>query len=204
VEAVGIYGGTFDPIHYGHLAIAEEVRWALGLAHLFVVPAAQQPLKSAVQGAGPQQRLTMVRLACADNPTMTVSDMEIERPPPSYTVDTLRAFRSILGPQVTLFFVLGADALEHLGQWREKEALLDLARLAVVQRPGTTLDLAGLEQDVPGISRHVTLIDGPKLDISGTEIRRRLAANMPVRYQIPEAVHEYIALHGLYRKDSNE
>jgi nicotinate-nucleotide adenylyltransferase len=198
VERVGIYGGTFDPIHYGHLAIAEEARWVLGLARLFVVPAQRQPLKTAAQGATAEQRLEMVRLACADNPYLVPSDVELLRPPPSYTVDTLRTFRQMVGPAVELFFVLGADALEHIGRWREVESLLALARLAVVERPGVSLDLAQLEATVAGISSRTVVIKGPLLDISGTEIRRRLAHHLPVRYQLPEAVREYIVANQLY------
>jgi nicotinate-nucleotide adenylyltransferase len=204
MERVGIYGGTFDPIHNGHLAIAEEACWALGLARLYVVPAARQPLKNGPQGASPEQRLAMAQLACADNPRLVVSDLELRRPPPSYTVDTLRSFRELLGSAVELYFILGADALASLSRWHRAHEIIDLARLAALTRPGVTLDLEQLEREIPGMMARTTLIEGPLLDISGTDLRRRLAEGRPVRYQLPEAVREYVQAHGLYSENNDD
>jgi nicotinate-nucleotide adenylyltransferase len=198
-ERVGVYGGTFDPVHIGHLAIAEEARWALGLSRVYVVPAAQQPLKANSHDASPAQRLAMVRLACADNPGLAPSDIELHRPPPSYTVDTLAEFRERLGPAVELHFILGADAAAELPRWRSAAAILGLARLAIVGRPGYTIDIAALDAALPGLAARATPIDGPRLDISSTELRRRLAAGQPARYQIPDPVLRYIEEHGFYR-----
>jgi nicotinate (nicotinamide) nucleotide adenylyltransferase len=139
-QRVGIYGGTFDPIHFGHLAIAEEARWALDLDLVYLVPAAEQPLK-----ATPAQRLTMVQLACAANPRLIPSDIELRRAPPSYTVDTLAAFRDQLGPAAEIFFVLGADAASDLPRWRSAAAILHLAHLIVVGRPGYHFDAPALD-----------------------------------------------------------
>lgn len=196
---VGIYGGTFDPVHIGHLAIAEEARWALGLERVYMVPAAQQPLKAKRHEASPAQRLAMVRLACADNPALEPSDIELHRPPPSYTVDTLAAFRERLGPATELHFILGADAAVDLPRWRSASAILGLARLAIVGRPGYAPDFAALHTALPGLAARSNLIEGPRLDISSTELRRRLAAGQPARYQIPAPVLRYIEEHGLYR-----
>jgi nicotinate-nucleotide adenylyltransferase len=204
MERVGIYGGTFDPIHNGHLAIAEEACWALGLVRLYVVPAARQPLKNGPQGASPEQRLAMAQLACADNPHLVVSDLELRRPPPSYTIDTLRSFRDLLGSAAELYFILGADALASLGLWHRAREIVDLAQLAALTRPGATLDLDQLEREIPGMMARTTLIEGPLLDISGTDLRRRLAEGRPVRYQLPEAVREYVQAHGLYRENTDD
>lgn len=200
-QRVGVYGGTFDPIHFGHLAVAEDARAALGLSRLLVVPAARQPLKGHSQGAGPAHRLAMARLACADNPAFSVDAAEIERPPPSYTVDTLAALHERLGPGVELWFILGADAARDLPRWHRADQIVRLARLAIVARPGSTIHLPSLEMALPAIAGRYRQIDGPHLDISSTELRRRLAAGRPVRYQLPESVRAYIESQGLYTDD---
>jgi nicotinate (nicotinamide) nucleotide adenylyltransferase len=197
-QRVGIYGGTFDPIHIGHLAIAEEVRVELGLSQVIFVPAARQPLKGIAQGAPPADRLAMAHLACADNAAFRVDDLELERPPPSYTVDTLEALRERCGSGTELWFILGADAARELPRWREVERVADLARLVIVGRPGYSLHLPWLEAALPSLRGRVRLIDGPMLDISSTELRRRLAAGRPVRYQLPEPVRIFIQQRGLY------
>lgn len=200
-ERVGIYGGTFDPIHYGHLAVAEDARVALGLGRVIVVPTARQPLKAHAQGAPPAHRLAMVRLACADNSAFTVDPLELERPPPSYTVDTVLALRQRLGLGAELWLILGADAARDLPRWHRAPELVGLAHLAIVGRPGAALHLPSLEAALPGVAGRYRLISGPNLDISSTELRRRLAAGLPVRYQLPESVRAYIATTGLYRDD---
>lgn len=200
-ERIGVYGGTFDPIHFGHLAVAEEARAALELDRVLVVPVARQPLKGHIQGAGPEQRLAMARLACADNPAFSVDASEIERPPPSFTVDTLTVMRERLGPSVELWFILGADAARDLPRWHRATQIVALARLAIVGRPGITLQLSSLETALPALAGRYRLIEGPHLDISSTELRRRLAAGWPVRYQMPESVRAYIEAQGLYADD---
>jgi nicotinate-nucleotide adenylyltransferase len=197
-QRIGIYGGSFDPIHFGHLAIAEEARWALDLDEVLLVPAAQQPLKPGKASASVDQRLAMVQRACSGNPGLRPSDIELRRPPPSYTVDTLAELRAALPKTYELYFVLGADALCDMGRWREPQRILDLAHIAVLARPGVTLDLAALEIELPGLGERLTVIKGPLLDISSTALRQRLAAGQPIRYQVPDAVCDYIAEHGLY------
>lgn len=198
MQRVGILGGTFDPIHYGHLAIAEEVRWALDLTRVYIVPAAQQPLKRAGHAASPQQRLDMVRLACAGNAAFIPSDSEFRRTPPSFTVDTLEDFRRMLDAATDLWFILGSDALVALPQWHNVRRIIALAQLAVVERPGTTLDLAALEAALPGLTKRVRTIVGPHLDISSSVLRQRIAAGQPVRYQLPDVVLDYISDQRLY------
>jgi nicotinate-nucleotide adenylyltransferase len=195
---LGIYGGSFDPIHFGHLAIAEEARSALGLAAVAFVPAARQPLKGHAQTA-PEHRLAMVRLACADNPAFYADDLELRRPPPSFTFDTLAAFRQRHPPPVELWFILGADAARDLPRWRRATEVIAIASLAIVGRPGHTIDLPVLAAALPGLADRHALIDGPRLAISSTNLRRRLAEGRPVRYQIPDVVLSYIAAQNLYQ-----
>jgi nicotinate-nucleotide adenylyltransferase len=199
-QRIGIYGGTFDPIHIGHLAIAEEARYALGLDQVIFVPASRQPLKDDLQGASPAQRLAMVRLACGGNPHFAVSDIDLRRPPPSYTVDTLATMRAEAGPSADLVFILGADAARDLPRWHRAADILRIASLAIIARPGVSLAVADLERSLPGVSDRCTLIDGPRLDVSSSELRARLASGRPTRYQIPDPVLAYIVEHGLYRE----
>lgn len=198
MQRVGILGGTFDPIHYGHLAIAEECRWHLGLTCVYIVPAAHQPLKPEGHVASPQQRMMMVRLACADNPSLVPTDIELHRPSPSYTLTTVQTIQQIVGTAIEFWLVLGSDAAMTLPHWFAPHELLELVRLAVVVRPGTSFNLTALEAQLPGISARVEVIAGPQLDISSTMLRRRLASGQPVRYQLPEPVRGYIEREKLY------
>jgi len=194
---IGILGGTFDPIHYGHLAIAEEARVALHLSRVMVIPAGEQPLKAGRHVASSAHRLAMAHLACAGNPFFAVSAIEIERAGPSYTAVTLQQLHDQLPDALCL--ILGADALADLPRWRDVQRILELASLVGVTRPGATLDLVRLARALPGVLERLTLIDGPRLDISSSDLRRRVAAGKPIRYQTPDAVVDYIAQHGLYR-----
>jgi nicotinate-nucleotide adenylyltransferase len=196
---VGILGGTFDPIHYGHLLIAEEARAALGLHRTLLIPAGRQPLKHGAHIASPAQRLAMTRLACADNPALEVSSVEVERPGLSYTVNTLEELhRADIGQ---LHFILGADALADLHRWYEAPRILQLARIVAVRRPGHVLDIDTIETRLPGLSARLIVIDGPLLEISSSELRQRVAAGKPIRYMTPHPVVEYIAANRLYRPE---
>lgn len=197
---VGVYGGTFDPIHIGHLAIAEEVRHTLGLQQVRFIPAAHQPLKDDPPQASASHRLAMVRLACADNPAFVPDDCELRRPPPSYTIATLEHLRAELGPSVELWLVIGADAARELPRWHRIDAILDLARLAIMARPGCPFEPAALEQAVPASVGRYMFLDGPHLDLSSTDLRRRLAMGRPIRYLTPDSVRQYIVEHSLYRE----
>ena len=194
---IGVLGGTFDPIHNGHLAIAEEARAALGFDQVLFVPAARQPLKRGEHCAEPHQRLEMARLACLGNSAFEVSPIEIERAGPSYTVDTLEALRSIGSSD--LHFIVGADAAADLYRWRAAGRIVALARIVVIGRPGFALDRAALGQHLPKLEARLTLLEGPGLDISSSELRHRIASGRPIRYLTPEPVVEYIARHGLYQ-----
>jgi nicotinate-nucleotide adenylyltransferase len=205
---IGVLGGTFDPIHYGHLAIAEAVREALVLHRVFIVPATQQPLKTQQSRATAQQRLEMVRLACASNPAFTPSDIELRRAPPSYTSETLHALQAaeteVVEGNPAWWFILGGDALATFPRWHDPQAILARARLVVVQRPGSTLDMEHLEHQVPGLAARTDMIPFPLLTIASTALRERLAAGQTVRYLLPDAVINYIQTHRLYLPDQSD
>lgn len=195
MQQIGILGGTFDPIHNGHLAIAAEVHWRLGLERVIFVPAGHQPLKPRGHCASAEDRLAMTRLATADNPAFVVSDWEVARPGPSYTVDTMEALGQVW-PAAQLFFIIGADAVASLPRWYQIGRLLTLCRLVVVGRPGWHIDPDVQTRLDPA---HAWVpVEGPALDISATNLRVRRRSGAPIRYQVPEAVHAYIEAHHLY------
>ena len=199
---IGFLGGTFDPPHLGHLLIAETARVALGLESVMFLPAGEPWLKSGQRITPAEHRLRMVQLAVADNPDFCVSDCEIRRSGPSYTVDTLRELRRGLAPDAELYFIVGSDVLDQFHRWKEPEAILELCRLAVIERPGGPVDgVAALREQFPHVidSCAVASVAGPRVDFSASDLRRVLAAGQSTRYQIPDAVTKYIAEHQLYQ-----
>lgn len=197
-RSLAILGGTFDPLHIGHLAIAEDVRYALKAERIVFVPAAQQPFKTDQWATPASDRLAMVRLGIADNPAFDVSDLEVRRGGVSYTVETIAQLR-VVYPEHELFFIVGADAAAALPLWHDIDHLLSLCRIAVVERPGYTLDLEALFVQLPAARARVMQIAGPALDISASELRQRLQAGRPVHYHLPSAIQRYIEAHGLYQ-----
>ncbi len=196
---VGILGGTFDPIHYGHLVAGEEARCALGLERVLFVPSARPPHKLEFPVSPAEVRSEMVRLAIADNPAFELSTVELERSGYSYTVDTVAELQERLGPKAKLFFILGEDALADLPTWHEPEKLLELCQLIAVNRPGYhSFSLRLLERQLPGVDRRVHQVRIPELAIWSTELRARVASGLPIRYLVPDAVHDYIYKQGLY------
>ncbi len=195
--SVGILGGTFDPIHHGHLAIAEEAREALGLERVWFMPAASPPHKPDRPVIPAEDRLAMVRLAMVGNPAFEASDIEIRRGGASYTVDTLAALAA--DGLVEPWLILSSEALALLPTWREPRRILALARLAVVPRGGSDpLGSDWVEAAFPGAASRVTFLPGPLLPISGSVVRRRARAGRSVRYLVPDAVAAYIAQRQLY------
>ncbi len=196
---IGVLGGTFDPIHNGHLMIAGEARTRLNLIEVIFVPAGQPWLKADSQITKAEHRLQMLRLALADKPYFKMSAMEIERPGPSYTVDTIAEMRTKLGKEVELFFIMGWGSLEELPQWRKPSRLIKMCYLVVAPRPGLLRpDLKALEASIPGISQRVMMMDEPYIDIGATEIRDRVARGLSVRHLVPEPVNRYIKENKLY------
>jgi len=196
---VGVLGGTFDPIHMGHLILAEEVRVRLNLAEVLFVPAGQPWLKVGSPVSPARHRVEMVRLAIADRPYFKLSTIEIERAGPTYTVDTIAGLKARLGGGDELFFILGRDNLAELPLWKEPSRLITMCRLVAVPRPGYPLpDLKALEASIPGLSQRVVLMDRPEIDISASAIRDRVVRGLSIRHLAPEPVAGYIRQHKLY------
>ena len=201
---IGLLGGTFDPIHYAHLVVAEEVRASLQLDTIVFIPAGQPPHKMEHASAAPEHRLAMLRLAIASNPYFTYSRVELDRPGPSYLADTLRILRTQWGQQVEIDFILGWDSLTELPNWyHPQDIVAALSKLVAVGRPGhvekVDITKRELEARLPGIAQRLHVVPVPQLAISSTELRHRVAAGKPIKYQVPEAVEQYIADHNLYR-----
>jgi len=195
--SVGILGGTFDPVHHGHLAIAEEAREALGLERVWFVPVASPPHKPDRPVSAAAHRLAMVRLAVAGNPAFEACDLEIRRGGASYTADTLEDLlaRGVRAP----WLILSSEALALLPSWHEPRRVLELARLAVVPREGfDALGPEWAESAFPGTAGRFAFLSGPLLPVSGSVVRRRARAGRSVRYLVPDAVAAYIADHRLY------
>jgi nicotinate-nucleotide adenylyltransferase len=198
---LGILGGTFDPVHRGHLLIAEEARSELGISEIIMVPSGQPPFKSADPVTPPKHRLEMLRLAITGLEHFWVSSVEIERPGTSYTVDTIAEFQEKFRDEGELFFILGWDSLSQLAGWREPSRLISMCQLVAVARPDCTRpDLEKIEASVPGITKRVLWLDKPQIDISASSIRGKVARGEAIDHLVPKLVAEYIREHGLYTK----
>ncbi len=197
---IGVLGGTFDPIHNGHLLLAEEVRAKLNLAETLFVPAGQPWLKADNHISSAERRVEMVRLAIADKPYFKMETLEVDRPGPSYTVDTIAELKARRGSGDQLFFILGADNLAELPLWWEPSRLISMCHLVVVPRPDYPLpSLKALAAIIPGLSQKVMLMDKPEIDISASAIRGRVARGLSIHHLVPEPVELYIQQHELYR-----
>ena len=185
---IGLLGGSFDPVHHGHLIVAQAAREKLGLDELRFLPAREQPFKQGRHRSSPDHRAAMLSLAIKGTPGFALEPIELERSGPSYTIDTLEALRT-REPGSEFVLLLGADAAAELPAWREAKRIPQLARMVVFARPGSK---------VPAAPEIAQVIEVPAIDISATEIRRRVANRLPIRYWVPDAVAEYIARHRLY------
>ncbi|HIE09511.1 MAG TPA: nicotinate-nucleotide adenylyltransferase [Armatimonadetes bacterium] len=198
-KRIGIMGGTFDPIHYGHLVAAEEARWRFDLEVVIFVPAGQPPHKPSEGITDKEHRYNMVVLATCPNPYFLVSRVEIDRPGPSYAIDTVREFKRKLGQDVEIYFITGADAVLEILTWREAERLVELCDFIAATRPG--YDLEAMYRELPEkFLKHIHPLPIPGMAISSTEIRRRVREGLPIRYLTPEPVEQYILKHGLYKE----
>jgi nicotinate-nucleotide adenylyltransferase len=193
---IGIMGGTFDPIHHGHLVAASEVQDRFDLDEVVFVPTGQ-PYEKGAAVSPAEDRYLMTVIATASNPRFHVSRADIDRDGPTYTVDTLRDLNAIYGPDVELFFITGADALAKILSWKDAFEMLSLAHFVGVTRPGFELSGDHLPADT------VTLVEVPAMAISSSECRGRVAAGKPVWYLVPDGVVQYIAKRGLYRQHRN-
>lgn len=201
---LGIMGGTFDPIHIGHLAIAEQAREAFRLDAVVFVPAGNPVFKKNQLVTSADLRLEMCRLAIAGNDAFDVSSMEIDRAGDTYTVDTLCALREHYPDNVELFFITGADAVRDIVRWRESERVAQLARFIAVTRPG--FDLAMTRYDLADAREHfrIDYLDATLLAVSSSDLRARVASGRSIRYLTHESVRRFIADHGLYRHDPSD
>jgi nicotinate-nucleotide adenylyltransferase len=189
---LGVMGGTFDPIHHGHLVAASEVQVRFDLDHVAFVPSGQPWQKEGRDVSPAEHRYLMAVIATASNPRFWVSRVDIDRPGPTYTIDTLRDLRAS-HPDAELFFITGADALEQILSWKDIDELFELARFVGVTRPGYDLSDAHLPPDA------VRLVEVPAMTISSSDCRQRVATGRPVWYLVPDGVVQYIAKHRLYR-----
>jgi nicotinate-nucleotide adenylyltransferase len=197
---IGILGGTFDPVHLGHLAIAEEARRQLDLAEVIFVPAGNPYFKDGTKISPPAIRIDMLNLALSGKPYFSLSLLEIECPGPSYAVDTISVLKECIQKNDELFFILGWDSFLTLNLWRNPKRLMALCRFVVAPRPGfMERDTSTLEKQLPGISERILFMDKPLIDISSTQIREKVAGNKPIDDLVPAAVARYIYDNGLYK-----
>jgi nicotinate-nucleotide adenylyltransferase len=194
---LGVMGGTFDPVHHGHLVAASEAAARFELDEVVFVPTGQPSFKQHQQVTPAEHRYLMTVIATASNPRFTVSRVDVDRPGLTYTVDTLRDLRAAR-PDAELFFITGADAIEQILTWKDADELWKMAHFVAVSRPGHHLSVEGMPSGV------VTTLEVPALAISSTDCRRRAEAGQPVWYLVPDGVVQYIAKHGLYRGQHDE
>ncbi|MFZ5905382.1 MAG: nicotinate-nucleotide adenylyltransferase [Chloroflexota bacterium] len=199
-ERIGIFGGTFDPPHLGHLILASEACSQLDLSRLLWVLTPNPPHKLSQVVTSVEHRLEMLQRAISDNPAFELSRLELERPGPHYTLDTVRIIQNRF-PSADIILVIGGDSLRDLPAWRLAADLVSACReIGVMRRPGDSADLAALESLLPGLRAKLRFVDAPLLEIASSEIRRRVAEGISVRYYLPPAVNEYIQKEHLYRK----
>ena len=202
-QALGVFGGTFDPIHVAHLAVAEAARDALGLERVLFMPNRQPPHKPDQAVTPAADRLAMVEAAVAGNPAFETSTIEIDRDGPSYTADTLAALREqrlAAGESGDLALIVSVEAVAGLATWHEPARVLSLAQLVVAPRDGyADVDPAAIARLVPGANPRIVVLDGPRMRLSASEIRARAAVGRSLRYLVPDAVAAYIGDHALYQ-----
>ena len=199
LKRIGVFGGTFDPPHIGHLILAAEACQQLNLERLLWVLTPVSPLKRADEITSLDQRLSMLQLAIAENPAFELSHIEIDSPGPYYTLDTMRRLADLY-PSAEVILVIGGDSLRDLPRWHRPADLVSACyEIGVMRRPGDSVDLSALEQQVPGTQAKVRFVDAPLLEISSSDIRRRVREKLPFRYYLSPSVYEYILKNKLYR-----
>lgn len=210
---IGLFGGSFDPIHHGHLIVAQAIAEVRGLSRILLLPSQRPPHKAEKRLADTQHRIQMIRLAISTDGApasgsggelFELSDFDATREGPTYTIDCVRHFQEKLGPQVTTHWIIGADSLCELPTWHRAAELVDLTSMLIAFRPGGTVDWKALERSF-GADRTDRLrrgvVETPHIEISSTDIRRRVAAGLSIRYLVPESVAHYIDCHDLYKRD---
>ena len=197
-KRIGVLGGTFDPIHIGHLILAVEARHQLQLDRVYLAPAGDPPHKQNNPISPVRHRLAMCRLAVANDSGIDISLIDAERPGPHYTSDMLRLLRARVDTEAQLFFLMGLDSLRDLPTWHEPFWLVRNCRLVALQRHDVEIDWPVLEALIPGVRERVVILDMPEVDIASSVLRERVRSGQPIRYQVPHAVEHYIREHGLY------
>ncbi|HAN87396.1 MAG: nicotinate-nucleotide adenylyltransferase [Bacillota bacterium] len=198
VQRIGIMGGTFDPIHYGHLVTAEQAHYQFNLDKVVFVPSGLPPHKVGKHITSPGHRHMMTVLATTSNPHFEVSSIEVDRVGPSYTIDTVRAFRDRYGDEAGLYFITGADAILEMLEWKDSDTLLELCEFIAATRPGYALHNGRIEEIFVEKANRIHFFEVPALAISSTDIRERLRQGRPVRYLLPDIVVSYIERAELY------
>lgn len=196
---LGVLGGTFDPIHHGHLVAAQEAQYQLELDRVLFVPVGQPPHKLDEPLSPAEHRVRMIEMSIEDRPGFVLSRVDVDRPGPQYTADTLALLHEEWGPGTRLFFVAGSDSLADILDWRDPGRILAQAELAVVERPGAGVDVEGLERKLPGLRQRLHWVQMPLLEISSTDLRARVREGRPIGFFLPSAVESYVLEHGLYR-----
>jgi nicotinate-nucleotide adenylyltransferase len=196
---IGVYGGTFDPVHHGHLVAAAEVCAVLALDRLVFMPAGRPPHKGGLAISPAAQRVRMLELALAGRAQFAISALDLGDDRPSFTAALLARLRDAWGEQHELFFVMGEDSLRDFPTWREPGQIAALARLAVVTRPGVEADCDAIVRAVPALTGRIHLVPIPELAISSSDLRARVASGRPIAFQVPPAVEDFIAREALYR-----
>ena len=194
---LGILGGTFDPPHIAHLVMADQARGQLNLLRVLFVPAGQPPHKLDRTVSSVEHRVAMTQLAIAGETDFELSRVDVDRPGLHYTADTLALLRAAY-PEAELYLLIGSDSLRDLATWRDPARVVAQARLAVMRRPGVEPDWQSLESSLPGIAERVDWLDAPWLDVSSTDIQRRVRERLSIRYLVAEAVEQYINEHDIY------
>ncbi len=196
---IGVFGGTFDPPHYGHLALAETARVQLKLDEVLFVPAGAPPHKLDWPLSPPEIRAQLVAVAIADNPAFTLCRADLDRPGPHYTVELLRLLRKQHPEVKRWYFLMGEDSLRDFPTWREPEHILEMATLAVMPRPQMAADVEALLTHLPALRGRFLWLDVPPVYFAATDLRRRVRVGLPLRYLVPPAVEAFIARRRLYR-----
>jgi nicotinate-nucleotide adenylyltransferase len=199
-KRLGVMGGTFDPIHHGHLVTAEAALWAFSLDQVVFVPTGQPWMKADQSVSPAEHRYLMTVIATSSNPRFWVSRVDIERAGPTYTVDTLQELRRTVEEDIELFFITGADAMLEILHWKDPEEVLSMAHFIAATRPG--YDIARFEAEAPSSHPNISVLDVPALAISSTDVRRRVHDGEPIRYLVPEGVETYIRKFRLYGEAS--
>lgn len=201
---IGVYGGTFDPVHHGHLIAAVEVCAVLGLDRLVFMPAGRPPHKGGRAISPAAQRVRMLELAIAGRAELAISGLDLGEDRPSFTAELLARLRGEWGAQHALFFVMGEDSLRDFPKWREPGRIAELAQLVVVARPGVEVDSGAVIAQVPELAGRIHLVAIPEMQIASSDLRARVAEGRPIAFQVPGAVEEFIGREGLYRGTSSQ